>query len=140
MHVAAQAGHPDTALVFLRRGVPMHMPNKVCVCQKLLTRDIVVIDVEAYLFQDGAVCLHAAARKGHVGVVKALLSKGALVDTKTKVVYSAFFRPIGSKKQYLRCEKNWMKKFQKKCTHWSTRLLVPKWQVDRIEQIFSEVK
>ena len=35
--------------------------------------------------QDGAVCLHAAARRGHVGVVKALLSKGATVDTKTKV-------------------------------------------------------
>ena len=30
-------------------------------------------------------CLHAAARKGHMGVVKALLSKGATVDTKTKV-------------------------------------------------------
>lgn len=30
-------------------------------------------------------CLHAAARKGHVGVVRALLSKGATVDTKTKV-------------------------------------------------------
>ena len=30
-------------------------------------------------------CLHAAARKGHVGVVRALLSKGASVDTKTKV-------------------------------------------------------
>ena len=30
-------------------------------------------------------CLHAAAKKGHVGVVRALLSKGATVDTKTKV-------------------------------------------------------
>lgn len=65
MHVAAQAGHPDTAMVFLKRGVPLHMPNK-----------------------DGAVCLHTAARKGHVGVVKALLSKGARVDTKTKVTVS----------------------------------------------------
>ena len=36
-------------------------------------------------------CLHAAARKGHVGVVRALLSKGATVDTKTKVrPYSLF--------------------------------------------------
>ena len=29
MHIAAQAGHPDTALVFLKKGVPLHMPNKV---------------------------------------------------------------------------------------------------------------
>lgn len=66
MHIASQAGHPDTTLVFLKKGVPLHMPNK-----------------------DGAVCLHAAARKGHVGVVKALLSKGASVDTKTKDQYTA---------------------------------------------------
>ena len=29
MHIASQAGHPDTALVFLKKGVPLHMPNKV---------------------------------------------------------------------------------------------------------------
>ena len=29
MHIAAQAGHPDTAMVFLKKGVPLHMPNKV---------------------------------------------------------------------------------------------------------------
>jgi len=66
MHIASQAGHPETTLVFLKKGVPLHMPNK-----------------------DGAVCLHAAARKGHVGVVRALLSKGASVDTKTKDQYTA---------------------------------------------------
>ena len=36
-------------------------------------------------------CLHAAARKGHVGVVRALLSKGASVDTKTKVRLHCLF-------------------------------------------------
>ncbi|XP_050400941.2 ankyrin-1 [Patella vulgata] len=61
MHIASQFGHPDTALTFLKKGVPLHMPNK-----------------------SGAVCLHAAAMKGHTSVVKALLQKGALVDSKTK--------------------------------------------------------
>lgn len=37
------------------------------------------------VFQSGAICLHAAAMKGHTAVVKALLQKGAPVDTKTKV-------------------------------------------------------
>lgn len=30
MHIASQCGHPDTALAFLKKGVPLHMPNKVC--------------------------------------------------------------------------------------------------------------
>ncbi|XP_046353562.1 serine/threonine-protein phosphatase 6 regulatory ankyrin repeat subunit B-like isoform X3 [Haliotis rufescens] len=61
MHIASQFGHPDTALAFLKKGVPLQMPNK-----------------------SGAICLHAAAMKGHTAVVKALLQKGAPVDTKTK--------------------------------------------------------
>uniref|UniRef100_A0A4W3GDN1 Serine/threonine-protein phosphatase 6 regulatory ankyrin repeat subunit C-like n=1 Tax=Callorhinchus milii TaxID=7868 RepID=A0A4W3GDN1_CALMI len=66
MHIASQCGHPDTALAFLKKGVPLHMPNK-----------------------SGAVCLHAAARRGHTAVVKALLQKGAHVDAKTKDRYTA---------------------------------------------------
>ncbi|KAJ8273368.1 hypothetical protein GJAV_G00100820 [Gymnothorax javanicus] len=38
LHITSQCGHPETALVFLKKGVPLHMPNK-----------------------SGAVCLHAAA-------------------------------------------------------------------------------
>lgn len=34
--------------------------------------------------QSGAVCLHAAAKRGHTAVVKALLLKGAHVDATTK--------------------------------------------------------
>lgn len=30
MHVAAQSGNPETALAFLKKGVPLNMPNKVC--------------------------------------------------------------------------------------------------------------
>ncbi|XP_043922219.1 serine/threonine-protein phosphatase 6 regulatory ankyrin repeat subunit A-like [Protopterus annectens] len=66
MHIASQYGHPETALAFLKKGVPLHMPNK-----------------------SGAVCLHAAAKGGHTAVVKALLQKGAHVDAKTKDNYTA---------------------------------------------------
>ncbi|XP_040289762.1 serine/threonine-protein phosphatase 6 regulatory ankyrin repeat subunit A-like [Bufo bufo] len=66
MHIASQCGHPETALVFLKKGVLLHMPNK-----------------------SGALCLHAAARRGHTSVVKALLQKGAQVDARTKENYTA---------------------------------------------------
>jgi len=29
LHVASLHGHPDTALMLLKKGVPLHMPNKV---------------------------------------------------------------------------------------------------------------
>ena len=28
MHIACEYGHPETALAFLKKGVPLHMPNK----------------------------------------------------------------------------------------------------------------
>uniref|UniRef100_A0AAY4D3A9 Ion transport domain-containing protein n=1 Tax=Denticeps clupeoides TaxID=299321 RepID=A0AAY4D3A9_9TELE len=61
LHIASECGHPETTLAFLKKGVPLHMPNK-----------------------SGAVCLHAAAKRGHAAVVKALLLKGAHVDATTK--------------------------------------------------------
>ncbi|XP_048059090.1 transient receptor potential cation channel, subfamily N, member 1 isoform X2 [Megalobrama amblycephala] len=61
LHIASQCGHPATALMLLRKGVPLYMPNK-----------------------SGAVCLHAAAKRGHTAVVKALLQKGAHVDATAK--------------------------------------------------------
>ncbi|XP_072904092.1 transient receptor potential cation channel, subfamily N, member 1 [Hemitrygon akajei] len=66
MHIASHCGHPETALAFLRKGVPLHMPNK-----------------------SGAVCLHSAAKRGHAAVVRVLLQKGAHVDAKTKDCYTA---------------------------------------------------
>ncbi|KAL5017010.1 hypothetical protein ScPMuIL_006599, partial [Solemya velum] len=66
IHIAALCGHPETAMAFLKKGVPLHMPNK-----------------------SGAICLHAAATRGHNAVVKALLQKGAPVDAKTKDGYTA---------------------------------------------------
>lgn len=29
MHLASAAGHPATAMIFMKKGVPLHMPNKV---------------------------------------------------------------------------------------------------------------
>lgn len=37
------------------------------------------------LFQTGALCIHEAAKKGHVGLLKMLLEKGVPVNTKDKV-------------------------------------------------------
>ena len=33
LHVASLHGHPETALMLLKKGVPLHMPNKVCFSQ-----------------------------------------------------------------------------------------------------------
>lgn len=63
LHVASAAGYADTALTFLKRGVPLYMPNK-----------------------RGALGLHAAAARGHNEVVKMLISRGTKVDNATKVI------------------------------------------------------
>ncbi|XP_066571914.1 transient receptor potential cation channel, subfamily N, member 1 [Amia ocellicauda] len=73
MHIASHCGHPETALTFLKKGVPLHMPNKT-----------------------GAVCLHTAAKRGHTAVVKALLQKGAHVDATTKDSYTALHIAVQS--------------------------------------------
>ncbi|XP_069167057.1 serine/threonine-protein phosphatase 6 regulatory ankyrin repeat subunit B [Procambarus clarkii] len=66
VHIASLHGHPDTVMAFLRKGVPLHMPNK-----------------------SGARCIHTAAQRGHVGVVNAILHKGEHVDVTTNDGYSA---------------------------------------------------
>lgn len=65
MHIASESGHQNTALLLLKKGVPLHMPNKA-----------------------GAICLHSACRKGHVEVVNLLLQKGAQIDARTKDNYT----------------------------------------------------
>eukprot|EP00794_Sanderia_malayensis_P004801 gene4801-5428_t len=61
IHLASKCGHPEVALFFVKRGVPLQMPNR-----------------------EGAICLHEAAKQGHVSVVKSLLMKGASVNVMTK--------------------------------------------------------
>ncbi|RUS85021.1 hypothetical protein EGW08_007205 [Elysia chlorotica] len=75
IHVASKFGHPETALAFLKRGVPLLMPNK-----------------------DGAICLHVAAMMGHTAVVKALLAKGAAVNAVTKDGQTALHLAVKYKK------------------------------------------
>ncbi|KAK3089890.1 hypothetical protein FSP39_007395 [Pinctada imbricata] len=87
MHIASQCGHPETALTFLKKGVPLHMPNKVK--KKRVFPSFIRQDSVYVLFQSGAICLHAAATKGHTNVVRALLTKGASVDAKTKDGFTA---------------------------------------------------
>nr|CAD2199644.1 unnamed protein product [Meloidogyne enterolobii] len=66
LHIASAAGHADTALAFLKRGVPLYMPNK-----------------------NGALGLHAAASAGYNDVVKMLLARGTRVDIATRDNYTA---------------------------------------------------
>lgn len=66
LHIASAAGHADTALAFLKRGVPLYMPNK-----------------------NGALGLHAAAAAGYNDVVKMLIARGTKVDITTRDNYTA---------------------------------------------------
>ncbi|XP_063725780.1 putative ankyrin repeat protein RF_0381 [Symsagittifera roscoffensis] len=62
LHISSHCGHPDTALMFLKKGVPLRMPNKV-----------------------GSNCLHEAATQGHVAVVRSLCEAGAEANTTNKL-------------------------------------------------------
>ena len=44
IHLASKCGHPEVALFFVKRGVPLQMPNKVCTSKRDLVfyHDIVL--------------------------------------------------------------------------------------------------
>lgn len=75
LHIAALSGHADTALAFLKRGVPLYMPNK-----------------------RGALGLHSAAAAGFNDVVKMLIARGTSVDIRTKDNYTALHVAVQSGK------------------------------------------
>ncbi|CAJ0941647.1 unnamed protein product, partial [Mesorhabditis belari] len=75
LHIAACSGHTNTALAFLKRGVPLFMPNK-----------------------KGALGLHSAAAAGFNDVVKMLIAKGTNVDIRTKDNYTALHVAVQSGK------------------------------------------
>lgn len=85
MHIASEFGNQSTVLLFLKKGVPLHMPNKVTIKKKLneFLTSLILNSSKA-----GAVCLHYACRTGHVSVVKALLQKGSQIDARTKDNYT----------------------------------------------------
>ncbi|GFV09793.1 hypothetical protein TNCV_2598481 [Trichonephila clavipes] len=60
MHIASESGHQETALVFLKKGVPLHMSNKT-----------------------GTKAIHTAAAHGFVEVIRNLLDRGENVDATT---------------------------------------------------------
>ena len=85
MHIAALNGHPDTAMVLFKKGVPLLMPNKVySVFQEKCCNYVIFLKVffcycnfsELFLYQSGARGIHTAAMKGHVSVINTLLQKG----------------------------------------------------------------
>ncbi|XGW21641.1 hypothetical protein V3C99_004540 [Haemonchus contortus] len=75
LHIAACSGHTSTALAFLKRGVPLFMPNK-----------------------KGALGLHSAAAAGFNEVVKMLIARGTNVDIRTKDNYTALHVAVQSGK------------------------------------------
>ncbi|EYC30062.1 hypothetical protein Y032_0005g2426 [Ancylostoma ceylanicum] len=75
LHIAACSGHTSTALAFLKRGVPLFMPNK-----------------------KGALGLHSAAAAGFNEVVKMLIARGTNVDIRTRDNYTALHVAVQSGK------------------------------------------
>ncbi|KHN74170.1 Ankyrin-2 [Toxocara canis] len=73
LHVAALSGHAETALAFLKRGVPLYMPNK-----------------------RGALGLHSAAAAGFTDVVRMLITRGTNVDIRTRDNYTALHVAVQS--------------------------------------------
>ncbi|XP_054721853.1 ankyrin-3-like [Uloborus diversus] len=66
MHIASESGHQETALVFLKKGVPLHMSNKT-----------------------GTKAIHTAAAHGFVEVIRNLLDRGENVDATTPENFTA---------------------------------------------------
>ncbi|GIY84975.1 ankyrin-1 [Caerostris darwini] len=66
MHIASESGHQETALVFLKKGVPLHMSNKT-----------------------GTKAIHTAAAHGFVEVIRNLLERGENVDATTPENFTA---------------------------------------------------
>ena len=50
LHVASLHGHPDTALMLLKKGVPLHMPNKVFTFPFLKMIDLNLIWIYYYYY------------------------------------------------------------------------------------------
>ena len=69
------------------RQLPQSYVNESTSNHNILSDDFLM------LFQTGALCIHEAAKKGHVGLLKMLLEKGVPVNTKDKVdriIHSCF--------------------------------------------------
>ena len=68
MHIAANNGHPDTAMILFKKGVPLLMPNKV----KLMPNKVnwrFCLNLNPYLlkcdFQKSQLCLEWSSRNSY---------------------------------------------------------------------------
>ncbi|CAH1122114.1 unnamed protein product [Ceutorhynchus assimilis] len=111
MHIASLNGHADCAMMLFKKGVYLHMPNKVSsvvravldrvICDKFpgMTTPISNFELSIeppWVFRDGARSIHTAARYGHVGIINTLLQKGEKVDVTTNDNYTALHIAVES--------------------------------------------
>ena len=75
MHLASQAGNPLISAVFIKKGVPLYMPNK-----------------------KGVKAIHLAAMTGNLDMVKSVLDKGEKVDIRTKEGFTALHLAVQNNK------------------------------------------
>jgi len=68
MHLASKSGNPHISAVFIKKGVPLYMPNK-----------------------RGVKAIHLASMTGNLDVVKSVLQKGEKVDVRTNVSHTFYF-------------------------------------------------
>jgi Ankyrin repeat. len=87
MHIASLNGHAECAMMLFKKGVYLHMPNKVTFFFIVACRNRHIVNTSyiLILLQGGARSIHTAARYGHVGIINTLLQKGEKVDVTTNV-------------------------------------------------------
>lgn len=75
MHLASKKGHAQISAIFIKKGVPLYMPNK-----------------------RGAKAIHLAAMTGNREIVRSVLQKGEKVDCKTLDGFTALHLAVQSNK------------------------------------------
>lgn len=82
MHIASLNGHAECATMLFKKGVYLHMPNKVI-------DNLIQIPFFFILnrLQRGARSIHTAARYGHIGIINTLIQRGEKVDITTNVMF-----------------------------------------------------
>lgn len=85
MHIASLNGHAECATMLFKKGVYLHMPNKVWVRLFYFFEKYIKIFSISTICQRGARSIHTAARYGHIGIINTLIQRGEKVDITTNV-------------------------------------------------------